>query len=168
VLDVAAGHGMFGIAIAQQNPRATIVASDWPAVLAVAEENARRFAVLDRYSLLPGDVLEVDLGDGFDAVVMPNVMHLWDRLTNVRFLKKVHAALAPKGRLVIIEFVPNDDRVSPAVPALFALNMLANTTAGDVYTVSEHRAMLSETGFSGCQVQPLPPTPHTAIVAAKP
>jgi ubiquinone/menaquinone biosynthesis C-methylase UbiE len=168
VLDVAAGHGMFGIAIAQQNPRATIVASDWPAVLAVAEENARRFAVSGRYRLLPGDVLEVDLGDGFDAVVMPNVMHLWDRPTNVRFLKKVHAALAPKGRVVIIEFVPNDDRVSPAVPALFALNMLANTTAGDVYTVSEHRAMLSEAGFSECQVQPLPPTPHTAIVAVKP
>jgi ubiquinone/menaquinone biosynthesis C-methylase UbiE len=168
VLDVAAGHGMFGIAIAQQNPRATIVASDWPAVLAVAEENARRFAVSARYRLLPGDVLEVDLGTGFDAVVMPNVMHLWDRPTNVRFLKKVHAALAPKGRVVIVEFVPNDDRVSPAVPALFALNMLANTTAGDVYTVSEHRAMLSEAGFPDCQIQQLPPTPHTAIIATRP
>ena len=168
VLDVAAGHGMFGIAIAQQNPRATIVALDWPSVLAVAEQNAKRFAVSDRYSLLPGDALEVDLGAGFDAVVMPNVMHLWDRPNNVRFLKKVHAALAPNGRIVIVEFVPNDDRVSPAVPALFALNMLANTTAGEVYTGSEHRAMLSEAGFPDCQIQQLPPTPHTAIVAVKP
>jgi ubiquinone/menaquinone biosynthesis C-methylase UbiE len=168
VLDVAAGHGMFGIAIAQQNPRATIVASDWPAVLAVAEENARRFAVSERYKLLPGDVLKADLGTGFDAVIIPNAMHLWDRATNVRFLKKVHAALAPKGPVIIVEFVPNDDRVSPTVPALFALNMLANTTAGDVYTVSEHRAMLSEAGFPECQIQELPPTPHTAIVAIKP
>ncbi len=154
VLDVAAGHGMFGIAIAQQNPRATVVALDWPPVLAVAEENARRFAVSERYRLLSGDALEVDLGTGFDAVVMPNVMHLWDRPTNVHFLKKVHAAMAPKARVVIVEFVPNDDRVSPAVPALFALNMLANTTAGDVYTVSEHRAMLSEAGFHDCWVKP--------------
>jgi ubiquinone/menaquinone biosynthesis C-methylase UbiE len=168
VLDVAAGHGMFGIAIAQQNPRATIVASDWPAVLAVADENARRFAVSGRYRLLPGDVLEVDLGDGFDVVVIPNAMHLWDRATNVRFLKKVHAALAPKGRVIIVEFVPNDDRVSPTVPALFALNMLANTTAGEVYTVSEHRTMLSEAGFPVCQIQQLPATPHTAIIASKP
>ena len=104
---------MFGIAIAQQNPSATIVAADWPAVLAVAEENARHFAVSDRYRLLPGDVLDLNLGDGFDAVVMPNVMHLWDRATNVRFLKKVHAALAPKGQVIIVEFVPNDDRDSP-------------------------------------------------------
>lgn len=104
---------MFGIAIAQQNPRATIVASDWPAVLAVAEENARRFAVSGRYRLLPGDVLEVDLGDGFDAVVMPNVMHLWDRPTNVRFLKKVHAALAPKGRVELRAGLPQHLRTIP-------------------------------------------------------
>ena len=168
VLDVAAGHGMFGIAIAQQNPGATIVALDWPSVLAVAEENARRFGVSQRYRLLPGDALEADLGAGFNAVVMPNVMHLWDRPTNIRFLKKVHAALAPNGRVIIVEFVPNDDRVSPAVPALFVLNMLANTTAGDVYTVSEHRAMLSEAGFPDCQFQPLPPTVHTAVIAIRP
>jgi len=168
VLDVAAGHGMFGIAIAQQNSRATIVALDWPSVLAVAEENARRFGVSHRYRLLPGDALEADLGIGFDAVVMPNVMHLWDRPTNIRFLKKVHAALVPKGRVIIGEFVPNDDRVSPAVPALFALNMLANTTAGDVYTVSEYRAMLSEAGFTDSQFRPLPPAVHTAVIAIKP
>ena len=165
VLDVAAGHGMFGIAIARRNPRATIVALDWPPVLAVAEEQAARFAVSERYTLLAGDALEADLGSGFDAVVMANVMHLWDRETNVRFLKKVRAALARKGRLIIVEFVPNDDRVSPAAPALFALNMLANTSAGDVYTVSEYRAMLSEAGFPDCRFQALPPTPHTAIVA---
>jgi ubiquinone/menaquinone biosynthesis C-methylase UbiE len=167
VLDVAAGHGMFGIAIAQRNPRATIIALDWPTVLAVAEENAKRLGVSDRYRLLPGDALETDLGAGFDAVVMPNVMHLWDRATNIRFLKQVHAALGPKGQVVIVEFVPNDDRVSPTVPALFALNMLANTTAGDVYTLSEHQAMLSEAGFPDCQAQQLPPTPHTAIIATK-
>ena len=167
VLDVGAGHGMFGIAIAQRNPRATIVALDWPSVLTVAEENAKRFAVADRYLLLPGNALELDFGTGFDAIVMPNVMHLWDRETNVLFLKKVYAALAPKGRAVIVEFVPNDDRVSPTVPALFALNMLANTTAGDVYTLPEHRAMLREAGFADCQAQALSPTQHTAIMATK-
>lgn len=168
VLDVAAGHGMFGIAIAQRNPTATIVALDWPPVLAVAAENAKRCGVSNRYFLLPGDALQMDFGAKFDAVVLPNVMHLWDRATNVGFLKKTYSALAPKGCVVIVEFVLNDDRVSPTAPALFALNMLANTTAGDVYTLSEYRAMLSEAGFLDCRVQQLPATPHTAIVAAKP
>jgi ubiquinone/menaquinone biosynthesis C-methylase UbiE len=67
VLDVAAGHGLFGIAIAQLNPRARIVALDFPSVLAVASENAVRCGVSDRYSLLPGNALQVDLGTGFDC-----------------------------------------------------------------------------------------------------
>src|SRR5262249_53233760 len=36
VLDVAAGHGLFGIALARRNPEARIVALDWPAVVEVA------------------------------------------------------------------------------------------------------------------------------------
>jgi SAM-dependent methyltransferase len=167
VLDVAASHGMFGIAAAQRNPRASVVALDWPAVLAIAQENAKRAAVSDRYDLLPGDALEVDLGTGFDAIMVPNLLHMWDRPTNERFLRKVHDALAPKGRAIIVELAPNDDRTSPSVPALFALNMLANTSAGDAYTVSEYRAMLDHAGFSDCEVHPLAPTAHTAFIAAK-
>lgn len=167
VLDVAAGHGMFGIAVAQRNRKASIVASDWPCVLEVAHENAVRAGVSDRYRLLPGDALEVDFGTGFDAVLIANLLHMWDRATNERFLKKVHTALAPRGRVIVVELAPNDDRTSPPVPALFALNMLANSSGGDAYTASEHVAMLNHAGFSGSEVRPLPPTAHTAIVAAK-
>jgi ubiquinone/menaquinone biosynthesis C-methylase UbiE len=168
VLDVAASHGMFGIAVAQRNPRASIVASDWRSVLAIAQENAKRAGVSDRYKLLPGDALEVDFGTGFDAIMVPNLLHMWDRATIERFLKKVHDALAPKGRAIIVELAPNDDRTSPSVPALFALNMLANTSAGDAYTVSDYAVMLDHAGFSNCEVRPLAPTAHTAFIAAKP
>jgi ubiquinone/menaquinone biosynthesis C-methylase UbiE len=167
VLDVAAGHGIFGIAVAQQNPNAKITAVDWPVVLAVAEENAKRFGVKGRYELLPGDALEVEFGTGFDVVLIPNFMHLWDRATNMRLLKKVHGALAPKGQIIIVEFVPGENRVTPPIAALFALSMLANTTAGDVYTASEHRAMLKEAGFTDCQTRELAPTSHTAVLAIK-
>jgi 2-polyprenyl-3-methyl-5-hydroxy-6-metoxy-1,4-benzoquinol methylase len=40
VLDIAAGHGLFGIAVAKQNPQSHIVAVDWAAVLDVAMGNA--------------------------------------------------------------------------------------------------------------------------------
>ena len=85
----------------------------------------------------------------------------------MRFLKKVRAALAPQGRVIIVEFVPDEGKVTPPIPALFALSMLANTTAGDVYTASEHEAMLKEAGFGDCEIQQLAPTPHTAVVAFK-
>ncbi len=167
VLDVAAGHGMFGIAVAQQNPIATIVAVDWPSVLQVASENANRFRVSGRYQLLPGDAHEVQLGFGYDAVLMPNVLHLWDRSKNLVFLKRIHAALSSGGRVVIVEFLPNEDRVTPKVPAMFALNLLANTSAGDLYTLQDYKSMLKEAAFTNVETHPLPSTPHTAIVAIK-
>jgi len=166
VLDIAAGHGMFGITIARRNANARIVALDFPQVLAVAHENASRAGVSSRYSLLPGNVLELELGTGLDVVLVPNLMHSLDRAANDLLLKKIHEALAPKGRIAIVEFAPNDDRISPRVPALFALAMLANNT-GDAYTISEHRAMLNNAGFQECEVHPLLPTPFTAIVARK-
>jgi ubiquinone/menaquinone biosynthesis C-methylase UbiE len=168
VLDIAAGHGLFGITIAQLNPKARIVALDFPSVLTVANENARRSGVSDRYSLLPGNALEIDFGSGFDAVLVPNLLHSLDRGSNELLLQKAHGALSPKGRVVVVEFAPNENRVSPRLPALFALMMLANNTGGDAYTVLEHRAMLKTAGFSDCEVHPLPSTPFTAIVAAKP
>ena len=167
VLDVAAGHGLFGIAVAQHNPKAKVVALDGPSVLTVAKENAERFRVSDRYTLLPGDALEVTYGTGFDVVLVPNLLHHWDRATIHRFLLKVHSALAPKGRVVVVEFAPNDDRITPPEVAAFAVNMLVHTSGGDAYTASEHREMLLNSGFSDCEVHPLRPTPHTAIIAAR-
>lgn len=167
VLDIAAGHGIYGIAIARRNPKARIVALDFPAVLTVAKENATRSGVAERYSLVPGNALEVDWGTGFGAVLIPNLLHSLDPATDELILKKASGALASKGRVIIVEFAPNEDRVSPRLPALFALMMLANNTGGDAYTVSEHRAMLKSAGFSSCEVHSLAGSPFTAIVAAK-
>jgi len=167
VLDVAAGHGMFGITIAQHNPKAKIVALDWPSVLVVAKENAQRMGVIGRYSLLPGDAFKVPFGTEFDVVLVPNFLHHWDRATIQNFLRKVHAVLAPTGQIVVVEFVPNEDRVSPPVTAGFVLNMLANTPGGDCYPASEYREMLRQAGFSSLAIHPLLPTPHSAIIANK-
>ena len=167
VLDVAAGHGMFGIQVAQQDAKAKIVALDWPSVLAVAKENAERFHVADRYSLLPGNALEIEVGGNYDGVIVANFLHHMDRDSILAFLKKMHRAMAPKGRIVVVEFAPNEDRVSPPIPASFVLNMFANTPAGDAYSFSEYQEMLRAAGFSGCEVHPLPPTPQLAIVGIK-
>jgi 2-polyprenyl-3-methyl-5-hydroxy-6-metoxy-1,4-benzoquinol methylase len=167
VLDIAAGHGLFGIAIARHNPKARIVAVDFPSVLKVAQENADRFGITARHTTIPGDAREVNYGEAYDIALVTNLLHQWNRETIGLFLKKVHAALAPKGRIAIVDFTPNDDRVSPPIQASFVMNMLACTTGGDVYTVSEYQAMLSRAGFSPGKVYPLPPTPHTLVIGVK-
>jgi ubiquinone/menaquinone biosynthesis C-methylase UbiE len=166
VLDIAAGHGLFGITIAQRNPVAQIVAVDWPAVLAVAGEHARAAHVQDRYRTLPGDAFKVEFPHGFDVALVTNFLHHFDPLTCTNFLKKVFAALAPGGRVVVLEFVPNPDRVSPPVPARFSLTMLAETPGGDAYTLAELRQQLEGAGFRNVSAHALP-TPETVLLAHK-
>ncbi|HUI40489.1 MAG TPA: class I SAM-dependent methyltransferase, partial [Terriglobia bacterium] len=131
VLDIAAGHGMFGIAIARHNPQAEVVAVDWAPVLEVARENAAKASVADRHRLLPGSAFDADFGDGYDLVLLPNFLHHFDLQTNEGLLRKLYTALKPGGRVAALEFIPNEDRVSPPVPAAFALIMLAFSEGGD-------------------------------------
>src|SRR5262249_29862219 len=70
VLDIAAGHGLFGIEIAKQNPQARVTGLDWSPVLRVAVENARKAGVQDRYDMLPGSAFDVNFGGPYDAVLL--------------------------------------------------------------------------------------------------
>jgi 2-polyprenyl-3-methyl-5-hydroxy-6-metoxy-1,4-benzoquinol methylase len=166
VLDIAAGHGLFGIAIAKRNPRAEIVALDWKAVLAVAEENARAAGVSDRYRTLAGDAFRIGLGQGYDLVLVANFLHHFDPPTCTAFLRRVHQALKPGGRVVVLEFLLNPDRVSPPFSARFALTMLAETPGGDAYTFDELRKQLEDAGFRNVTAHGLP-TPETVLLAEK-
>ena len=163
VLDIAAGHGLFGIEIAKQNPQAHVTGLDWAPVLRVALDNARKAGVHDRYNMLPGSAFEVDFDGPYDAVLLTNFLHHFDKPTCVGLLHKVKAALRPGGRCATLEFVPNEDRVSPPTPAAFAMTMLTTTAAGDAYTLSELTSMYSEAGFKEMRAHPIPMSPHTIV-----
>ena len=127
-------------------------------------ENARKAGVQDRYDMLPGSAFEVDFGGPYDAVLLTNFLHHFDPPTCVTLLKKVRGALKPGGRAATLEFVPNEDRVSPPVPAAFSMIMLATTPAGDAYTLSELTAMYTDAGFLGMTAHPIPMSPHTVVM----
>jgi len=148
VLDIAAGHGIFGISVAKQNPAAAIYACDWKNVLEVAEGNAKAMGVGDRHHLLPGSAFDVEFGGGYDLALVANFLHHFDPPTCTAFLRKVHASLEPGGRAAIVEFVPNPDRVSPPMPAAFSLMMLTTTASGDAYTFAELESMLKDARFA--------------------
>jgi ubiquinone/menaquinone biosynthesis C-methylase UbiE len=167
VLDIAAGHGLFGIAVLRVNPKAEVTAVDWKNVLEVAQENAKKFGVADRYKSLAGSIFEVDIGTGYDLILVPNFLHHFDEPTIEQLLKKLHRALKPGGRVATLEFVPNEDRVSPAMPAAFALIMLAETPAGDAFTRSELEDMFNRAGFSRHEFHAMPPSPHSVLVSTR-
>jgi ubiquinone/menaquinone biosynthesis C-methylase UbiE len=167
VLDIAAGHGMFGISLAQVNAGLEVTALDWRNVLAVAEENARTAGVSDRFHLLPGSAFDVPFGEGYSLVLLPNILHHFDPPTCEQLLRKCRAALAPNGRVVIVEFVPDDDRSGPPDAVCFGLVMLATTPAGDAYTYAELDAMLRNAGFTATSHHQLPPSPARVLIAAR-
>jgi SAM-dependent methyltransferase len=139
---------------------------DWAPVLEVAQENARAMGVAARFRTLPGDAFKVDYGTDFDVALVTNFLHHFDRSTNVSFLKKVAAALKSGGVVVVLEFVPNADRVTPPMAARFALTMLGTTPQGDAYTFEDLSHMLDEAGFRGATAHPTE-GPQTVVVAAR-
>jgi hypothetical protein len=164
VLDIAAGHGLFGIEVAKLNPEASVTAVDWAVVLEVARGNARKAGVEDRYQLLPGSAFDVEYGGPYDIVLLTNFLHHFDPPTCVGLLRKVHAALKPGGRAAALEFVPNEDRISPPMAAAFSLTMLASTAAGDAYTFRELEKMYQEAGFGAITAHSIPRSPHTVVM----
>jgi len=167
VLDIAAGHGLFGIAFAKQNPQLEVTAVDWPKVLEVAKENAQAAGVSDRYQTNPGSAFDVDYGTGYDLVLLTNFLHHFDKETCETLLRKVHAALADGGRAVALEFVPNDDRITPPQAAAFSMQMLGGTPTGDAYTFAELQQMFEHAGFTRSEMNELPPTIERVVVSYK-
>jgi predicted nicotinamide N-methyase len=166
VLDIAAGHGMFGIAIAARNPAAEVVAVDWPRVVSVAAENAAAHGVAARHRTVPGDAFTVDWGGGFDLALVTNFLHHFDVPTCIALLRRIHDSLGARGRVAVLEFVPNEDRLSPPIPAGFAITMLAGTPGGDAYTFSELSRMLRDAGFGDVVRYDLE-GPQTLVVATR-
>ena len=158
---------MYGITLAKKNPNVLIVALDWPGVLEVAQENARKFGVKDRYDTRPGSVFETELGSGYDFVLLTNIFHHFDMAACETLTRRVHTALKSGGKAITLEFVPNEDRISPPTAAEFSLAMLAGTRAGDAYTFSEYEKMFESAGFQKTTLHQLPEVPQQVLVSEK-
>jgi cyclopropane fatty-acyl-phospholipid synthase-like methyltransferase len=167
VLDIAAGHGIYGIAVAQKYPNAEVYGADWANVLTVALENAQKFGVTNRYHTIPGNAFETDFGTDYDVILVPNFLHHFDHAECEAFIRKLHSSVADDGKVITVEFVPNEDRVSPPPEAMFPLVMLAATPAGDAYTFSELKQMFEKSGFSRNDLVALEPMPQHLVVSQK-
>ncbi len=165
VLDIAAGSGVFGITLAEKHPQAEVTAVDWPDVLEVALENAHNAGLDNRYRTIPGSAFEVDTGTGYRVILLCNFLHHFDAATCSQFLVRMKNALTAGGKVYTLDFVPNEDRISPPFAAAFAMQMLRQTAAGDTYTVAEYEAIFAAAGLQVEQANPLSGTPYAVVIA---
>jgi len=163
VLDIAAGHGLFGIEVANVWGDASVMAIDWSNVLEVAKKNAELAGMAERYKTISGNAFEIDWGDNYDLILLANILHHFDQDGCVRLLCKAKGSLAVDGSVFVIDIMPNPDRVSPPEEAAFAFLMLATTPNGDAYTCAEYEAMAGAAGLTLADSMHLLPTPQTLL-----
>jgi precorrin-6B methylase 2 len=167
VLDLAAGSGVWGIALAQSSPQVSVTAVDWPEVIPVTRNTVARFGLADRFSFVEGDLLQANFGAGHTVATLGHILHSEGRERSRALLAKTFAALAPGGTIAIAEFLVNPDRTGPIGGLLFAVNMLVNTDTGDTFSFEEIGAWLAEAGFVDARTLDAP-GPSPLILATKP
>jgi ubiquinone/menaquinone biosynthesis C-methylase UbiE len=167
LLDLGAGSGVWGIAVAQSSPRVTVTAVDWPAVLPIALKTAARFGLQDRYTCVPGDLLSADFGPDHNLITIGHILHSEGVERSKKLLRKCFDALAPGGTIAIQEFLVNPERTGPPMGLIFAVNMLVNTDQGDTWSFEEIASWLKEVGFANPRTLEAP-GPSPLILATKP
>jgi 2-polyprenyl-3-methyl-5-hydroxy-6-metoxy-1,4-benzoquinol methylase len=156
VLDVAAGSGVWGIALALASPKVHVTALDWQAVVPVTRNTAEQTGVADRFDFIGGDVHEADWGSGYDLIVLGHLLHTQGETLSRSLLRKAREALAPGGTVVVAEVLVNEDRTGPAMPLIFAVNMLVTTDIGDTYSLSEITSWLADAGYGNIRTLDVP------------
>jgi len=167
VLDLAAGSGIWGIALAQKSPNAQVTAVDWAGMIPTTKRITQTFGVGDRFDYVEGDILEANFGSGYDIATLGHILHSEGEDRSRQLLAKTFRALKSGGTIAIAEWLVNNDRTKPLPSLMFAVQMLVNTEKGDTFSFSEIKNWLEEAGFK--KVRKLEaPGPSPLILATKP
>jgi hypothetical protein len=167
VLDLAAGSGVWGIAVAQSSPRVQVTAVDWPEVIDVTKKTSAQFGFANRFSFIEGDLLQVPFGSGYSLATLGHILHSEGEARSRQLLAKTFQSLASGGTIAIQEFLVNKERTGPINGLFFAINMLVNTTNGNTWSFEEIGAWLEEAGFTNPRTL-ASPGPSPLILATKP
>ena len=147
LLDVGGGSGAYSIAFAEAAAGLRAEILDRPAVLAIAQGHIARAGLADRVMTREGDLRTDDFGTGYDLVLVFAICHMLSPEENRDLLARCYRALAPGGRVVIQDFILDEDKTAPKFGALFSLNMLVATERGASYNEREYAEWLSAAGF---------------------
>jgi (2Fe-2S) ferredoxin len=147
MLDVGGGSAAYSIAFAQASEKLRAEVLDLATVIPIAEGHIARAGLAGRVLTRVGDLRRDKLGEGYDLVLVSAICHMLSPEENRDLVKRCHAALVPRGRIAIQDFILEADKTAPKLATLFSLNMLVGTAAGSSYSEPEYAAWLVEAGF---------------------
>lgn len=157
VLDLAAGTGVWSLPMAQSNKNVHVDALDFPAVIQVTKEYATKYGVTSNYGYLAGNWREISLQPNhYDIIILGHILHSEGVELSAQLLKYCAAALKPGGKLVVAEFLSNEEHTGPVFARLFAVNMLLSTEDGCVFSTAELSEMICDAGLKNPERLELP------------
>lgn len=147
LLDIGGASGTYTMAFLRRNPAMRAVIFDFAPVLALAKKKLEEEGFISRVELAAGDFYADELPGGCDLALLSAIIHQNSPEQNIALYKKIRRALAPGGVVLIRDHIMDESRTKPPAGAMFALNMLVNTSAGDTYTFAEVKETLEAAGF---------------------
>ena len=166
LLDLAGGPGTYAIHFCRQNPELTATVFDLPTTRPFAEQTVARYGLTGRIVFVGGDLIADSIGSGFDVVWLSHLLHSEGPETCAAIIARAACALNPGGLLLVQEFILDDTRTAPLHPALFSLNMLIGTPAGQAYAQGELAAMMHRAGLGEVRRLPIELPNGAGILAA--
>jgi SAM-dependent methyltransferase len=157
LLDAGGGPGTYSITLLQENPDLRATVFDLPPVIEIGREQVEKAGLTDRVDFRAGDLTRDSLGEGYDLVLLSNIIHSFGPEKNRELVRKCFDALDPGGLLIIKDFLVDPGRTGPAFSLIFALHMLVNTGEGDTYTAEEVQSWTDAAGFQGGRCADLSP-----------
>jgi len=167
ILDIGAGAGTYLITVSKEYKSVKGKMIDLPQVSKIQNRNIEREYLKDRLVSVSCDY-NIDFPkENYDDVFLFAVVHQ-EPEENVRnLLDNIYNVLNQNGRLFLTSFFLNDDKISPEFSVQFAIEMLANSKNGKVYTHNEIRKLLKDSNFSNIERIDDIPSPATLYIATK-
>jgi predicted O-methyltransferase YrrM len=147
VLDLGGGSGVYSIAVARASDNAKITLFDLPDVIKLSKKYVEKEKLSDRIGFLSGDYKKDNIGSGYDLIFLSAIVHSNSYEENEALVKKCADALNEGGRVIIQDFLMSEDRTEPLLGAIFSLNMLVETKAGDTFTEKEISTWMENAGL---------------------
>jgi SAM-dependent methyltransferase len=120
LLDIGGGHGGYALAYLRRQPGLTATIFDSPRALEAAAVNVHEARMEERVRLQPGNFLRDELGGGYDAALLFNIVHGFADEQNEALVRRAAGTLAPGGVLILAEQLAGR-APTPAANAIKAL-----------------------------------------------
>ncbi len=167
-LDVGGGHGLFSVALCRKYPELQAEVLDLPGAALHGREIVAEEGMAERVGYREGDFRETDWGQGYDLLLLFNVIHNATVQESQRMFAQAFAALKPGGTLAVLDAEHRDKGGDLDTVAGFNELFFFLVSAARAYPEATIRGWMEEAGFVDLGKKRLMVMPEMLLTARRP